>query len=179
MESLFTETASPVWRGAILSVVALAWAVALTRVLGLRSFSKMTAFDFVMTVATGSLLAGAAQAASSAAFTQALVAMAGLFATQWAIAMIRVRSPRLRRWIANSPALLMRDGVVDEAELHRRRVTRDDLEAKLREANVMHPSEVRAVVLETTGDISVLHGPDLDPRLLPGEGRAGSDDGRP
>ena len=30
--------------------------------------------------------------------------------------------------------------------------------AKLREANVLDISEVRAVVLETTGDISVLHG---------------------
>ena len=40
------------------------------------------------------------------------------------------------------------------------RVTQDDLFAKLREANTLSMSEVRAVVLETTGDISVLHGPE-------------------
>ena len=28
--------------------------------------------------------------------------------------------------------------------------------------------EVRAVVLETTGDISVMHGPNLDPAILEG-----------
>ena len=29
---------------------------------------------------------------------------------------------------------------------------------KLREANVLNTNQIRAVVLETTGDISVLHG---------------------
>jgi len=40
----------------------------------------------------------------------------------------------------------------------RSRVTEDDVRAKLREANVFNYHEVEAVVLETTGDVSVLHG---------------------
>ena len=46
------------------------------------------------------------------------------------------------------------------------RVTRADVHAKLREANALDLSRVRAVVLETTGDISVLHGDAIDPVLL-------------
>lgn len=42
--------------------------------------------------------------------------------------------------------------------LRQARVSVDDVRAKLREANVLRYDEVRAVVLETTGDISVLHG---------------------
>ena len=38
--------------------------------------------------------------------------------------------------------------------------------AKLREANALNFGQVRAVVLETTGDISVLHGEHLDPAIL-------------
>ena len=49
-----------------------------------------------------------------------------------------------------------------------RRVEEDDLIAKLREANVCDLSDVRAVVLETTGDITVLHGSRLQERLLNG-----------
>ena len=49
-------------------------------------------------------------------------------------------------------------------------VVRADLVAKLRESNVTHPRQVMAVVLETTGDVSVLHsdeaGAQLDTRLL-------------
>ena len=37
-------------RGVILSVIGLAWVTLLIRIVGLRSLSKMTNFDFVMTV---------------------------------------------------------------------------------------------------------------------------------
>jgi uncharacterized membrane protein YcaP (DUF421 family) len=50
------------------------------------------------------------------------------------------------------------------------KVTHNDLRAKLREANVTQLLQVKAVVLETTGDISVLHNDDpnhkLDDELL-------------
>ena len=42
-------------KGAILSALGLFWIIFLVRVVGLRSFSKMTNFDFVMTVAMGSV----------------------------------------------------------------------------------------------------------------------------
>ena len=48
-----------VLRGLLLTAAGMIWIVLLVRIVGLRSFSKMTNFDFVMTVATGSLLAGA------------------------------------------------------------------------------------------------------------------------
>jgi uncharacterized membrane protein YcaP (DUF421 family) len=51
--------------------------------------------------------------------------------------------------------------------LNRARMTVEELNGKLREANVLNYGQVRAVVLETTGDVSVLHGDgDLDPDLL-------------
>jgi uncharacterized membrane protein YcaP (DUF421 family) len=44
-----------------------------------------------------------------------------------------------------------------EDNLRKARVTRGDLRSKLREANVTDLSQLKAVVFETTGDISVLH----------------------
>ncbi len=67
--------------------------------------------------------------------------------------------------------ILMVDGRMVEENLAQTRVTPSDVRSKLREANVLDPSEVKAVVLETTGDISVLHGDPasrLDPGLLEG-----------
>ena len=49
-------------RGVLLAIAAIIWVVVLIRLNGLRSLSKMTNFDFVMTIALGSLVAGAAQA---------------------------------------------------------------------------------------------------------------------
>ena len=77
-------------RGIILAAAAILWVVVLVRINGLRSLSKMTNFDFVMTVALGSLVAGAAQASDWKAFAQAMVAMAGLFLVQFLAARIRL-----------------------------------------------------------------------------------------
>ncbi len=161
-------------RSAALTALAVLWVIGLVRLVGLRSFSKMTNFDFVITVASGSLLAGAAQASTWTVFGQAILALAAIFAVQWAIARIRKESDTFEHAIQNEPILLMRDGVIDERALERTRVARSDLIAKLREANVLRFSAVRAVVLETTGDIAVLHGDELEDDLLEGVQRARS-----
>ncbi|MEM5472522.1 YetF domain-containing protein [Hoeflea sp. AS60] len=163
---LATEYLDTIVRAFALSAIAVVWVVLLVRVIGLRAFSKMTAFDFVVTVATGSLLAGAAQATTWPAFFQATLAMAGLLGVQYVTARLRKRSERFEAIVQNAPVLLMRDGEINEDALTATRVARDDLIAKLREANVLDFADVRAVVLETTGDISVLHGPKLQERLL-------------
>ena len=162
------EWADHLARGMILGMVAILYVLLLTRLLGLRSFSKMTSFDFVITVATGSLVAGAAQASEWLPFFQALAAIGALFLLQFFLARGRKASDDVQDLVQNEPLLLMREGKICEAALKSSRVTRDDLTAKLREANVLDYGKVRAVVLETTGDVSVLHGDDLNEDLLDG-----------
>ncbi|MGC8201459.1 DUF421 domain-containing protein [Aliiroseovarius sp. PTFE2010] len=153
-------------RGIVLSTVAVFWVIFVVRIIGLRAFSKMTAFDFVVTVATGSILAGACQASSWDGFFQSLVAIASLLSVQYVVARVRKSSDRFEAVVQNSPVLLMRDGMIVQEALAATRVAEADLIAKLREANVLEMSSVAAVVLETTGDISVLHGGNLQDRIL-------------
>ncbi|MFL4468606.1 DUF421 domain-containing protein [Tateyamaria armeniaca] len=160
--------ADAIAKGLLLSVLGLAWIILLVRIVGLRSFSKMTNFDFVMTVAMGSLLAGAAQTGTWVDLVQTMTAMAALFAVQFGIAYARQRSDALDARLQNAPVLLMRDGEILHAALRRTRVTEADLIAKLREANALEISSVRAVILEATGDVSVLHGAQVDEKLLSG-----------
>lgn len=164
-----SDTIDTIARALLLSGIALCWIIVVVRVIGLRAFSKMTAFDFVVTVSIGSLLAGASQASTWPAFVQAALAMAMLLGTQWAIARLRQRSDAFESWVQNTPVLLVHNGEIIHSALSATRVAEDDLIAKLREANVMSFENVRAVVLETTGDISVLHGEEApDDRLLMG-----------
>ncbi|MFC0018453.1 YetF domain-containing protein [Roseibacillus persicicus] len=158
-------------RGFALTALGMLWVVVLVRINGLRSFSKMTNFDFVMTVAVGSLLAGASQSTSWESFGQICAAMTGLFLVQYTTARLRQASDRFENLMQNEPVILMRDGQIIEEALSRTRVARSDLFAKLREANVLNLSKVRAVVLETTGDISVLHGDECAENLLSGTKR--------
>ena len=153
---------------ALLTSFALCWVIVLVRIVGLRAFSKMTAFDFVVTIAIGSLLAGASQASTWAGFAQAGLAIATLLGAQFLVARIRQSSDLFETAIQNPPVLLMRDGVILQEALDATRVAREDLIAKLRDANVLRFSDVRAVVLETIGDMSVLHGGELENGLLDG-----------
>lgn len=158
-------------KGALLSALGLSWIILLVRIVGLRSFSKMTNFDFVMTVAMGSLLAGASQSNNWAGLLQTMVAMACLFGVQYLVSTFRQRSNKFDELVQNTPVLLMRDGVILHDALRATRVSEEDLIAKLREANAIDFSTVHAAVLETTGDVSVLHGKHVDDALFRGVAR--------
>ena len=154
-------------RGGILAVLALVWMVALIRINGLQTLSKMTNFDFVTTVAFGSLIAGAAQASEWTGFLQALAAILGLLLAQAFLPFMRKRAEVVTDTLENQPCLIMRNGEFDHEALKAKDVRQDDVIAKLREANVLQLSQVRAAVLEATGDVSVLHGTaELDEILL-------------
>ena len=138
--------------------------LALTRLAGLRSFSKMSAPDFAMTLAVGSLFASTISS-KTPSLGVGLVALGFLFFGQYALALLRKRFTFFSKWIDNQPLLLMRDGKMLPENLVKANVTVEDVLAKLREANVLKYEQVLAVVFETTGDISVLHSDDAEARL--------------
>ena len=152
----------------LVTLAALLFVVALVRLYGLRSFAKMAAHEFAATVAMGSLLA--ATAGGSIPLVQGCVSLGALFFGQWVFQRVRVRGGE--SIVDNTPVLLMAGPVILYDVLRSKGVTEADLRGKLREANVLHLEQVRAVVLEATGDVSVLHGPVdgplLDPVLLEG-----------
>lgn len=156
--------------GAVAAITIYLAVIVATRIAGLRSFSKMSAFDFAMTVAIGSLIAAAA--AGQAPLVTVLVGVGMLYGGQYVVALLRSHRS-LHGVLDNSPLLLMDGDRVLCDNLAQARVTLDDLHGKLREANVLNYGQVRAVVLETTGDVSVMHGEGtLDPELLRGVRRA-------
>lgn len=139
-----------------LSAVGIYAAVILfTRIAGKRSFSKMSSFDFAMTVAVGSILASTVLN-SSVSLMEGVVGLAAVYILQIIAAFLR-RFTFFHQLIDNTPLLLMDGPRILEGNLKKARLTNNDLRAKLREANVISLSQVRAVVFETTGDISVLH----------------------
>ena len=135
-----------------------------TRLSGLRSFSKMSSFDFAMTVAIGSVIATTILN-GEIPLIQAIVGLGALYVLQIGVAKLRGISPLINNLVDNQPVLLMNGSRILDENLKSTKVTPDDLRAKLREANVTDFSQILAVVLETTGDISVLHSKDGSQKL--------------
>lgn len=126
-----------------------------TRLVGLRSFSKMSSFDFAITVGIGTVLAGTLLN-EKPPLLQGIVALAVLYGIQFFISYIRRHYQLARRIVDNEPLLIMAGEKVIEDHLDTAQLTRQDLHSKLRLAGITSFSEVWAVVLETTGEVAVL-----------------------
>lgn len=135
----------------------------LTRLTGLRSFSKMSSFDFAITVALGSVLASTILAPSPALLTGAF-ALVVLYGIQYVVSKSRRLTSTFESLVDNEPLLVMAGEEVISDNLDRARMTEDDLRSKLRLAGVSHPNQVLAVVFETSGDVAVVKtSDDVDP----------------
>ena len=94
--------------------------VAAVRLNGLRSFSKMSSFDFATTVAIGSLLATVSMSGSS--LVNGVLAVAVLLGLQAVVAFGRTSGP-IDRVVDNQPVLLMAEGRLLDDNLRRARMT--------------------------------------------------------
>lgn len=163
MEKWFTTD----WQ-ALLAIIITATGIYLavilfTRIAGKRSFSKMSSFDFAMTVAIGSMIATTVLS-SSVSLWNGIVGLAAVYLLQISIALLR-RFKIIKETVDNSPLLLMDGQNILHKNLRKARVSEGDLRSKLREANVIKLEQVRAVIFETTGDISVMHTEDPEKGL--------------
>ncbi len=140
--------------------------IIITRINGLRTFAKMSSFDFAITIAIGSLIASTL-ISKSQSVANGVVGLIILISLQALVAWIRKKSDWFEHTISNTPVLLMDGSRLLRENMHATRVAESDLYAKLREANVTNFDQVLAVVLETTGDISVLHASNEDEQLDP------------
>lgn len=130
--------------------------IIIVRISGLRTFAKMTSFDFATTIAIGSILASISISPGTS-LGNGFVALVAIVLFQVIFAIIQRHSDPFRKVATNEPVLLMRDGIILYENLKACNLHRSELIAKLREANVLSFSEVKAVVFESTGDVSVLH----------------------
>lgn len=164
----FFESAADVPEMLFSSLVLCAILILYTRMSGLRSFSKISSFDFAITVAIGSVLGTSVLTQNPPVF-QAAIVLGSLFLFQFLVSYLRSRYRSVGKLVDNEPIVLMtRDGFIVE-NLKKSRIEKDEIRAKLRAANVLQLSEVKLVILETTGDISVLHSSDnttIDPEII-------------
>ena len=152
---MFLTSWETVGRSAVVAVAAYAALMLVLRVSGKRTLAQLNAFDFVVTVAFGSCLASALvdQAVSVAEAGVAFVALAAL---QAVVAGLAARSRRIRAAVTARPLALVVDGEVRRDVMHRERVAEGDLREVIRSKGLADLGEVRAVVLESNGTLSVI-----------------------
>lgn len=156
MENWLT-TSLPIIAKVLVTVLAIfSIIILITRISGLRTFAKMSSFDFASTIAIGSIIA-ATILNPDQSILKGAIALAGIVLFQTSFTYMVRKIPAFEKLVTNKPLLIMKDGKILQDNLHRSNMSEEDLIAKLREANVLNFNQVLAVILETTGDVSVLH----------------------
>ena len=129
--------------------------VVLLRVSGSRTIASMRAFDFIVTVALGSVF-GRALTATGVSLAEAVVAFVLLICLQYAVARLQVLSRPFARAVTNPPQLLYFRGEFQSDRMRRTRVTEQELRAVARKKGHGSLDDVEALVLEASGDIAVI-----------------------
>ncbi|MEM6353645.1 MAG: YetF domain-containing protein [Cyanobacteria bacterium P01_D01_bin.14] len=135
--------------------------IAAIRIVGKRSTSQMNNFDWVVTVAIGSLTASGI-ILDSVTVIEALTAIALLLGAQYLLTKSILSSDTLAKLVKTSPTLLVHDGHFVYEALRRERVTPSEVMAALRENGLISIDEAKWVILETDATFSVIPKGDRD-----------------
>ena len=122
--------------------------VALVRVLGKRTTSQMNNFDWIISIAVGSL------AASGILLKN--VAIAVLAALQYATTRLVLKSSRFSNLVKAQSTLLTHRGEFLTDAMKAVRVSEEEILAVLRSHGMRDPKDANWVILETNGEMSVI-----------------------
>lgn len=139
----------------ILGTIAYIAIIFLLRISGKRTLAKWNSFDFVVTIAFGSILSSILLSTKDS-FGTGILGFALLVLFQYVITWIAVRSSWVQKLIKAEPALLLYRGELKHEVLERERVAEGEVLAALRTSGVGALEDADAVVLETDGSFSVI-----------------------
>lgn len=154
-EPIFFDSWLGMLRVVVVGLAAYGILILMLRLSGKRTLGKMNAFDLVVTVALGSTLATVLLNAD-VPLLEGILALALLVYLQFAITWLSVRSEWFENLIKSEPTLLVHESRYLDSTLRQQRVTREEIAAALRASGLTDISEVRSVVLETDGSMTVI-----------------------
>jgi uncharacterized membrane protein YcaP (DUF421 family) len=142
-------------RTLIVGTISYVLLIMLLRVAGKRTLAKWNAFDFIVTVAFGSLLA-TMLLSKDTSLVQGVFGFALLVLLQYVLSWLSTHYASVRGLVKSQPTLLLYQGEFRHATLRDQRVTEGEVRTAIRNRGIAAIEDVEAVVLETDGSFSVM-----------------------
>jgi uncharacterized membrane protein YcaP (DUF421 family) len=143
----------------ILVVAALRW-------VGARALAKMSAYDLIVSIALGSMVASI-PLSTSISVVDGLAAIATFLALQELTRFLQARYRAAHHLVRERPHLVVWDGKLIEDRLKEIDASADEVRAAVRQAGLLSIDDVQAVVLENDGAWSVMQrGDETDPETM-------------
>ena len=152
---MFFNGWDPIIRIIIVGISGYIGLILILRISGKRTLSKMNAFDFVVTVALGSILASILLS-KDLALAEGLTAFLVLIGMQYIVAWLSVRSRSMSKLIKSNPQLLFYEGEFLRETMKAERILEVEILQAARSSGLGSLNEAKAVILETDGSISII-----------------------
>ncbi|MEX0876432.1 MAG: YetF domain-containing protein [Phycisphaerales bacterium] len=125
------------------------------RLTGKRSTSQMNNFDWIISVAIGSIIASPIMI-EDVSVAEGAAAVGLLFILQWIVTKLVYHSEPIQRTVRARPTILLYRGQMQHNAMRRERVTEEEVISAIRESGKVEPSQVGMVVLESDAKLSVI-----------------------
>ncbi len=145
----------PLFIVVIRSVIVYLFIILAIRIFGKREISQLSVIDLVFILLISNSVQNA-MVGPSTSLQAGLIAAATLFFVNRILGYLMYRSKRVSGLLSGSPIMLIYHGKVLQHHLSKTEISREELEAVVREHGVQNTSEVDLAVLEADGNISVL-----------------------
>lgn len=155
MRDIFYDGIADLPRIAVSAVVVYVVVILFIRASGKRSTSQMNNFDWILTVAMGSLLASGIMQ-STVTLVELFLAVGLLLSLQYLVTRFLPKSRVLRAVVKPSPRLLFYHGRFLHKDMRDERISELEVMAAIRSAGICRLEDVGAIVLETDATLTVL-----------------------
>ena len=125
------------------------------RLMGKRQVGELEPSELVLSLIIADLASVPMQDYGIPLLTGILPILA-LLAMTMILSVLTMKSVRFRALMCGRPSIVIRDGLLDQREMARNRLTIDELLEELRAKGYTDPATVKYAILETNGQLSVL-----------------------
>ncbi|HEY4346308.1 MAG TPA: YetF domain-containing protein [Gaiellaceae bacterium] len=140
---------------AIRAIFLYAFVILVMRVIGRRELSTISTIDFVVLMVLGDTIQqGLTQ--DDYSVTGAVIAVATLATMQLASSYLGFRFVALRKILEGEPIVIIQDGKLIEKNIHRERMTADEVAEEMRLQSIASFEDVRWGIIERNGKMSFI-----------------------
>ena len=124
------------------------------RLMGKREIGELSVLDLVVFIMLGEMAVIAIENMDKALWHQ-LVPMVLIMVIQIVLSFVSLKSQRIRHILEGEPAIIVREGKIDEKQMRKQRYNMDDLLMQLREESIGDIRDVEYAILEPSGRLSI------------------------
>ena len=132
--------------------------VGVMRILGKRQLGELELSELITTILL-SEIASMPITNKDASLIDAFISIATITLLEVGFSILISKFPKIKNTLASSPSVLIYDGVINQAQMIKNRISPEELLSELRLKNITDPAHVKYAIIEPNGMVSVIPKP--------------------